>query len=96
MTSERTLVIIKPDGVQRSLMGEIISRIERTGLKFVSMKMVVPEAEQCWKHYNKDDEWFMKKGTRVTEDRKAHGMPIEKEPMEYGKDIIQANVDFFT
>ncbi len=96
MTTEQTLVIIKPDGVQRSLMGEIISRLERTGLKFVAFKFLVPQEEQCWKHYNKDDEWFMKKGTRVTEDRKTHGMPIEKEPIEYGKDIIQANVDFFT
>lgn len=96
MTKEKTLVIIKPDGVQRSLMGEIMSRIERTGLKFVAVKFLIPEAEQCWAHYNKDEEWFMKKGTRVTEDRKEHGMPIEKEPLEYGKDIIQANVDFFT
>lgn len=96
MTTEQTLVIIKPDGVQRSLMGEIVSRIERTGLKFVAVKFLVPKKDQCWKHYNKDEEWFLKKGTRVTEDRKAHGMPIEKEPLEYGKDIIQANVDFFT
>ena len=93
---ERSLVIIKPDGVQRALMGDIIARFERTGLKFISMKLIVPKAEQCWAHYNKDDEWFMKKGTRVVEDRKTHGLPIEKEAMEYGKDIIQSNVDFFT
>lgn len=93
---ERSLVMIKPDGVQRSLIGEIVARFERTGLKFVAMKLLVPKAEQCWAHYNKDDEWFLKKGARVTDDRKAHGMPIEKEVIEYGKDIIQANVDFFT
>jgi len=39
---ERTLVIIKPDGVQRTLIGEIIKRYERAGLKLVVMKMVVP------------------------------------------------------
>lgn len=93
---ERTLVIIKPDGVQRALLGDIINRFERTGLKFIAMKFLVPQAEQCWKHYNKDEEWFLKKGARIIEDRKAHGMPIEKETIEYGKDIIQANVDFFT
>ena len=38
----------------------------------------------------------MRKGTRIVEDRTAHGLPIEKEAMEYGKDIIQSNVDFFT
>lgn len=93
---ERTLVILKPDAIQRSLIGTIISRIENTGLKFVAMKLLIPTAEQCWKHYNKDEEWFLKKGTRVVEDRKAQNLPIEKEPIEYGKDIIQANVDFFT
>lgn len=93
---EHSLVIIKPDGVQRALMGEILSRFERTGLKFVAMKLLVPKAEQCWTHYNKDEEWFLKKGARIVEDRTAHGMPIEKEAREYGKDIIQANVDFFT
>lgn len=93
---ERTLVIIKPDGIQRALIGDIINRFERTGLKFIAMKFLVPQAEQCWKHYNKDEEWFLKKGARIIDDRKAHGMPIEKDTMEYGKDIIQANVDFFT
>ncbi len=93
---ERSLVIVKPDGVQRGLMGEILRRIERTGLKFAAVKFLLPEAEQCWTHYNKDEEWFLKKGTRIVEDRKAHGMPIEKEAIEYGKDIIQSNVDFFT
>lgn len=93
---ERSLVILKPDAIQRSLMGTIISRIENTGLKFIAMTLTIPKEEQCWTHYNKDEAWFMKKGTRVVEDRKAQGLPIEKEPIEYGKDIIQANVDFFT
>ncbi|MEK7806897.1 MAG: nucleoside-diphosphate kinase [Chloroflexota bacterium] len=42
---ERTLVLVKPDGVQRGLVGEVISRLERRGLKLVAMKLVrVPEA----------------------------------------------------
>ncbi len=93
---ERTLVILKPDAIQRSLIGTVMSRIENTGLKFVAMKFLLPEADQCWKHYNKDEAWFMKKGTRIVEDRKAQNLPIEKEALEYGKDIIQSNVDFFT
>ncbi len=93
---ERSLVIIKPDGVQRSLIGEIIKRFERTGLKFVAMKLLVPTEEQCWTHYHKEDDWFLSKGNRITEDRKNQGLSIDKEPMEYGKDIIRANVDFFT
>lgn len=93
---ERTLVILKPDAIQRSLVGTVLSRIENTGLKFVAMKFLLPEADQCWKHYNKDEAWFMKKGTRIVEDRKAQNLPIEKEALDYGKDIIQSNVDFFT
>ncbi|MEI8249205.1 MAG: nucleoside-diphosphate kinase, partial [Candidatus Taylorbacteria bacterium] len=42
---ERTLAIIKPDGIQRSLIGEIIGRYERVGLKLVGIKMLVPTAE---------------------------------------------------
>ncbi|PJC55968.1 nucleoside-diphosphate kinase [Candidatus Kaiserbacteria bacterium CG_4_9_14_0_2_um_filter_41_32] len=93
---ERTLVILKPDTVQRSLMGEVIKRFERTGLKCTAMKMFVPEESQLLKHYNKDDEWFLKKGTRIVEDLKSQGRPVEKEPIEYGKDIIRTIVTYMT
>lgn len=96
MHRERTLVIIKPDGVQRALIGEIISRIERTGLKFTAFKFIVPTAEQCLAHYNKDDEWFLRKGNRVIEDLKAQNLPIEKDAMSYGKEIIETIVKFMT
>jgi nucleoside-diphosphate kinase len=55
--SERTLVVIKPDGVQRSLIGEIISRFEKVGLKLVAIKMLVPTEEFVEKHYTLDPEW---------------------------------------
>lgn len=93
---ERTFVIIKPDGVQRSLVGEIIKRYERTGLKLVGMKFWVADEATFWKHYNKDDAWFLKKGTKIVEDKKAAGLPVDKEPMEYGKDIIRQLVKFMT
>jgi len=51
MAIERTLVIIKPDGVKRGLVGEIIRRIERTGLKILSMRMVWVEKDFAKKHY---------------------------------------------
>ncbi len=93
---ERSYVMIKPDGIQRSLIGEIIKRIERTGLKIVALKMFVPTADQCWKHYNKDDVWFTKKGTNTVEYLKKAGLPVEKEAIDYGKDIIGALVKFMT
>jgi|GEM_PF-7110223 len=48
---EKTFVMIKPDGVQRGLIGEIISRIERKGLKIVAMKMLRISKELAKKHY---------------------------------------------
>lgn len=93
---ERSFVIIKPDGVQRSLVGEIIKRFERTGLKIAGLKFGVPDEKKLWEHYNKDDAWFLKKGTKIAEDKKAAGLPVEKEPIEYGKDIIRQLVKFMT
>ena len=93
---ERTLVILKPDAVQRGLVGEIIKRIENTGLKLVAIKFAHATEDQLWKHYNKDDAWFQKKGERTVEERKAAGMPVEKEAIEYGKDIIRALVKFMS
>ncbi|MGM9752319.1 MAG: nucleoside-diphosphate kinase [Candidatus Cryptobacteroides sp.] len=48
---ERTLVIIKPCAVQRGLIGEVLSRFERRGLKLVAMKMTRLDAEICRRHY---------------------------------------------
>ena len=48
---ERTLVIVKPDGVQRGLVGEIVGRMERRGLKIVGMKMVQVSKELAEQHY---------------------------------------------
>jgi len=87
---ERSFVIIKPDGVQRSLIGEIIGRFERAGLKLAALKLAVPDSERIWKHYDKDDAWFIKKGTNIAKERAAAGLSADKEPIEYGKDIIRA------
>ena len=93
---ERTFVAIKPDGVQRSLIGEIIGRYERTGLKLVAMRFGLADEKKLWEHYNKDDAWFLKKGNKTVEDKKSAGLPVEKEPIEYGKDIIRQLLKFMT
>jgi nucleoside-diphosphate kinase len=93
---ERTFVIIKPDGIQRSLVGEILSRFERAGLKVVGMKFGMADSTKLWAHYNKDDAWFMKKGTGIIENLTAAGKPITKDAMGYGKGIIEALVSYIT
>ena len=48
---ERTLIILKPDALQRAIAGEIITRFERVGLKMVAAKIVKPSKEDYYHHY---------------------------------------------
>jgi nucleoside-diphosphate kinase len=93
---ERSLVLLKPDTVQRSLVGEVIKRFENTGLKISAMKMIVPTEEQLLTHYNKDDAWYQRKGEGIVKELEQQGKPIEKEAAEYGKDIIRTIVRYMT
>ncbi len=93
---ERTLVILKPDAVQRGLIGDLLKRLESTGSKLVAMKMFIPSPELIWQHYNKDDAWFQEKGEKTIKDLEAAGRVIEKTAIEYGRDIIEALVKFMT
>ncbi|MCX6792708.1 MAG: nucleoside-diphosphate kinase [Candidatus Falkowbacteria bacterium] len=94
--TEKTFVIVKPDGVQRSLIGEVIKRLERTGLKIVALKMTVPTEEQCWAHYDKDEAWYLKKGEGMVKELESRGIKADKEAIEYGKDIVRQLVYFMT
>lgn len=93
---ERSLVLLKPDTVQRSLIGEIIQRFERTGLKISAMKMIVPTEAQLLVHYNKTEEWYERKGKGIVEELEKAGKPITKPAAEYGKDIIRTIVTYMT
>ncbi len=93
---ERTLVILKPDAVQKGLIGELIKRFENTGLKMRALKMMMVSEDLCWQHYNKDEDWFLKKGEMLIKNRQEKGLPIEKEAIEYGQGIIEALVKFMT
>ena len=64
---EKTFVILKPDAVQRGLVGEIIKRFEQIGLKIVAMKMVQADEKLVFAHYNKDDAWYERKGKGIVE-----------------------------
>jgi nucleoside-diphosphate kinase len=57
---EKTVVLVKPDGLQRGLVGEIISRFERKGLKLVGIKMLILNEEVLtnWYEHHKDKEFF--------------------------------------
>jgi len=94
---ERTLVVIKPDGIQRSLMGEIIGRLERVGLKLVAMKMLVPTKEHIEKHYLLDPEWKRKVGEKAIEAYVKKGQkPPTLDPLEAGHKVLNALITYIT
>ena len=95
MTKERTLVVIKPDGVQRALIGEIIKRYERTGLKLVALKFFVPTKEFVRQHYLSYEGWLEAVGTKsiVAYEKKGLKSPYT-DAKEYGKFILEKLVKY--
>ena len=85
--TERSLVIIKPDGVQRGLIGEIIGRFEKKGLKISAMKMTWPTLDLVKKHYNQPESAMILLGERTLAAYKEKGIEINKTPIEIAKDI---------
>jgi len=95
--TEKTLIIIKPDGIQRTLIGEIIGRYERMGLKLISTKMLVPTAEQIETHYTLDPEWKKNVGEKAIESYKKKGeTPPSEYPIEVGDKVIESLKKYMT
>ncbi len=94
---EQTLVLIKPDGVQRSLVGEIVGRLERVGLKLVALKMVVPSAKHIEAHYTLDPEWRRLTGEKSIKGYKEKGLtPPSEDPLEITARVIETLKKYMT
>lgn len=94
---ERSLVIIKPDGIQRSLIGEIIRRYEQAGLKLVAMKMLVPSAELIEEHYTLDPEWRRLTGEKSIKSYTDRGVEApETDPLKVTEKILARLVKYMT
>jgi nucleoside-diphosphate kinase len=94
---EQTLVIIKPDGVQRSLIGEIIRRYEQVGLKLVAMKMMVPTADHIEKHYTLDPEWRRVTGEKTIKGYHDKGLtPPTTDPFEVTNKLLGRLTKYMT
>jgi nucleoside-diphosphate kinase len=93
----RTLVIIKPDGIQRSLVGEIINRYERIGLKLVAMKMLVPTAEMIEKHYTLDPQWRKVTGEKTIKGYLDKGLkPWTTDPLKVTEVLLEKLKKYMT
>ena len=94
---ERTLVLIKPDGLQRSLVGEIIKRYEQLGLKLVGIKMLVSTEEHIEKHYTIDPEWRRITGEKTIKGYKDKGLiPPSEDPFEVTAKILKGLMKYMT
>lgn len=94
---ERTLVLIKPDGIERSLVGEIVGRFERVGLKLVGVKMLVPEAKHVEQHYTLDPNWRVVTGEKTIQSYIKKGLkPPSTDPLKITAVILKNLVKYMT
>ena len=98
---ERTFVMIKPDGVQRGLIGEVIRRFEKRGLKVIALKMIKPTLEHIDSHYPQDDEWVNRLGEKGFKVFEEYGLKPKDhmgtdDQMEAGKMVRKWLVEYMT
>lgn len=98
---ERTLLILKPDAVKRGLAGEIVSRIEKRGLKIIALRMFWASEEQVDGHYPKSQEWISRLGEKTLKNYKEYGIDAIKElgvdePIEVGKQVRGWLIEYLT
>jgi len=98
---EQTLVIIKPDGIEKKLVGEIITRFEKVGLSISKMNMMTADEKLAREHYNKDDKWCNKVGEKTISEFKDKGYDVIKalgddNPFNVGKSILENLIKYIT
>ena len=91
---ERTLVIFKPDTVKRGLIGEILARFEKTGLKIIAMKMVQVDSKLAAAHYS--DSLANIIGNKTKNDWDNYGLEYTETADEIGEIILNATRQFMT
>lgn len=97
--SERTLVFLKPDGVQRGLTGAVLERFERAGLKIVGMKMVHAGRDLLDRHYPSDEAFLRTLGGKTKEAFAAYGLDVKAQtgsddPLEIGRQVRGWLIDY--
>lgn len=100
-SDERTVAMIKPDGVRRGLTGEIIRRIEQRGLKVVALRMVQATREEMDNHYPKDEAWMRRLGEKTKSTYDKYGFDMQTEMgttdlLEIGKMVRGWILDYMT
>lgn len=99
MTKQRALIIIKPDAVQRGLIGKILNRFEQVGLKIIGLKFVWATTQQAKNLYPETEAWFKKVGERTLTNYQKKGLDAKKilgtnDPLKIGKLVKQWLIDY--
>jgi len=99
--NEISVVLVKPDGVRRRLIGEIVSRFEKTGLEIIACKMVIVPEELAVKHYEVNEEWYENVGNKIINFYNKIGKDPEEDlgvskPREIGEYVMKQNVNYLT
>jgi nucleoside-diphosphate kinase len=94
---ERTLILVKPDVIQRQIFGEILSRFERKGFKIIGMKMLNATKEQVAEHYVDEEEYLKEVGEKAKKGAIARGEDVSDwDSLERGKIIRKHNIVYLT
>lgn len=96
---EKSLILIKPDGIRRGLVGEIIKRIESCGLKIIGLKMAKPSLSHIKKHYPAVKEHLTGMGNKTLNTYKNYGISAKHElgtdnPLKIGEMVHKWNIEF--
>ncbi len=97
---ERTYVMIKPDGVRKGLIGEVIKRFEQRDLKIVALEMFMPTRDQIHNHYPQDEKWTTRLGEKTASTYEKYGYDLTElgttDLFEIGKMVREWLLDFMT
>jgi nucleoside-diphosphate kinase len=98
---EKTFVLIKPDGVRKGLIGEVIKRFEQRDLKVVAMEMFLSTRKEMDNHYPKDEKWLSRLGDKTTTTYEKYGHDVKRDfgttdKLKIGKEVRTWLIDFMT
>lgn len=98
---QKTLVLVKPDGVKRGLIGEVAGRIERRGLKIVAMKMVAVDRAHLERHFPTNEEWVGRLGDKGLKTFAEYQLDVKEhmgtdDRIEIGKKVKESLFEYMT
>ena len=99
--TDYTVVLIKPDGVKKGIVGQVISRFERVGLKIIASKMIWVDKTFVGKHYQDNEDYYKTVGQKTLENYLKYGLDAKEnlgtdDPVEIGRMVRNWNMEFLS